>query len=84
MYLTLLDVISPLPLQTNFSISVLNPSTEFLALELCVVGGGGTGIARDFSILLSLDEPNCSGAACCSVLVDTATRLGEIEPEEYC
>lgn len=80
--LTLLDVVSPLPLQTNFSISVLKPSTEFLALELCVVGGGGTGMARDF--LLSLDEPNSGRAGCCSVLVETATRLGEMEPEEYC
>lgn len=80
--LTLLDVVSPLPLQTNFSISVLKPSTEFLALELCVVGGGGTGMARDF--LLSLDEPNSGWAGCCSVLVETATRLGEMEPEEYC
>lgn len=80
---TLLVDGSPLPLQTSFSISVLKPSTEFLALELCVVGIGGTGIARDVSFLLSLDATAIE-TRCCSVLVEAATRLGETEPEQLC
>lgn len=78
MSVTLLDGVS-FPLMTNFSISVLNPSTEFLALELCDVGGEGMGMARDVSFLSLITV-----IGCCSVLVDAATRLGETEPDEYC
>lgn len=53
----------------SFSISVLNPSTEFLIIGARERGIGGTGMGE--AALLPGDN---------SVLVETATRLGETDP----